>query len=98
MLVTAFVHYLDDQIKWNDIRQDMWHAWEINAYRGGVRKSEQTTWKIQSNDRIILKLNWTVGGQVDSSGSAQAQARIVVKITVNIWVQFFIRFQADSRY
>jgi hypothetical protein len=35
---------------------------------------------------------------VDSFGSAEAQAGFVVKITVNIRVPFFIRFQADDRY
>jgi hypothetical protein len=35
---------------------------------------------------------------VDSSASAQAQAGIAVKITVNIWFPFFTRFQADNRY
>jgi hypothetical protein len=95
--VTAFVRYPDDQIKWNDTG---WacgmHGTEMHT--GGVRKSEQITRKIQSYDRRkILKLNWTVGGQVDLSGSAQALAGIVVKITVNIWVPFFIRFQADNR-
>ena len=74
MLVTAFVHYPDYQIKWNDIRQGMWHAWERNAYRGGARKSEQTTWKIQSNDRrIILKLNWTVGQEGLKSSNIREQ-------------------------
>ena len=66
---------------WNDIgRACGMHGRKMHT-GVGVRKSEQTTWKIQSNDtEDNVKLNWTVGGRVDSSGSAQAQAAIVVKI------------------